>query len=366
MAAVKKNPSSDNPLDAHHPRLTKCLYGHDSLLNALQNAWNQGRFPHGIILSGPKGIGKSTLSYHIARHLLSLEPALKNHKINLLNRDDNQNSKTAHLIRAENHPELLVISKNVDDKGKQSKDISIEKARSVVQFFAQTSLENKWRIAIVDTVDDLTIKGANALLKILEEPPKKCILILLSENSTGVLPTLKSRTQIFNCAPLNIENSQAVFKDHSIEDADFYGTVCCGRPGLGFDIRDLGGLEFYKNFLDTMAAIANQDFRNTQSFIETYITKSKEISPDLALERFKNFLIHWCANALSKTQKKQAWGTKGEAQIANYIFQKRVPDDFVDSWFLGQNLLKQSHVFALDKKQALLCLFYELGGYYKR
>jgi len=363
MATAKKAPpSSDNPLDAMHPRLTKHLYGHKTLLSNLQGAWDQERFPHGIILSGPKGIGKATLSYHIAHHLLSIE----SEKLNLLNRDLDHGSKTAHLIRAENHPELLVISKDVDDKGKQSKDISIDKARSIVQFFAKTSLENKWRIAIVDTVDDLTAKGANSLLKILEEPPKKCLLILLSENSTGILPTLKSRSQIFNCGPLSLEDALSVFKDHDIEDTDFYGTVCCGRPGLGFNIRDLGGPDFYKAFLNIMAATAKQDFRNTQTFIETYVTKSKELSPDLALERFKGFLIHLCANALSKTQKKQAWGIEGEAQIAKDLFQKRPAHDFVDSWFLGQDLLKQSHVFALDKKQALLCLFYELGGYYKR
>lgn len=349
----------DQPLE-NHPRFTNHIIGHSNVIGYLKKTHHEGKLPHGLLFVGPKGIGKATLAHKIARALLTQSMENLGDPIIELTPID-------HLLRAGNCPDFISIEKSIDDKGKTAKDISIEKARSVVQFFSQTSLEDKWRIALIDSVDDLTTKGANTLLKILEEPPHKCLLILISHNLEGVLPTLRSRSQIIQIPALSTEETAQVFKDKKIKVIDFLSTISAGRPGLGLMISDLGGSIFYDNFLKVMADLSVNDLRSTHTFVDTFILKNKNLTPDLAWQSFFNFLNHWVSHALIQVQKDETnWGTQGEADIAKTLFATRRPDKWVASWFHIQDLLRTTHVYSLDKKQTLLCVFHELAGLHQR
>ncbi len=338
--------ASSNEIETHqdsrHPRMSREVVGHSHTLHALQKAWDQNRFPHGLILAGPKGIGKATLAYQIARTLLNTSSPVS------FQREDHQDlSKTDHLIRANNHPDLFTLEKSIDEKGKISKDIPIDRARSVVTFFSQTSIDDNWRIAIIDCVEDLSTKGANALLKILEEPPRKCLLILISHNQSGILPTLRSRCQILSCHPLNNSECKSVLTGHGIAKADDYLPYCQGSPGIGLEIVDLGGNEFIKAFSDLVLACEAQDFRGLQPFLDRYVFKPLVLSPDRAYFAFCRVLQSWMAGHVSEPHR-----------LVNTATNK-----LATSWFSVQDLLKQSHVFALDRKQTLVSVFYDLYGY---
>jgi len=333
-----------------HPRFADHLVGHASMVEHLKAAYKAGRLPHGLLFTGAKGVGKATLAHQIARALLS------NSMEHLGERRTLALSSTDHLLRAGNHPDFILLEKEADEKGKMPKDISVEKARSVVHFFSQTSLEDNWRIAIIDSVDDLTIKGANTLLKILEEPPHKCLLILISQNLESVLPTLRSRAQIIQFSTLSEKETETLFEENKVDNASFLASVSAGRPGLGLMINDLGGRSFYEAFLKVMTDLSSQDLRSTHGFIETYILKNTALNPEVAWGSFADFLNHWIAYTLTLEQKNKEQG----------FLCKRSPDQWVESWFAIQETLRTTHVFSLDKKQTLLCIFHELAGLHQR
>ena len=333
--------------DPHHPRHTKRVIGHDLIAEKLEAAWHKNRLPHGIILSGPKGIGKATLAYQLARRLLAIKPSLNVHNVT-----DKQDipTKTDHLIEANNHPDLCILEKVCDEKGKFTKDIPIEKARSLVTFFARTSITDGWRVAIIDAVEDLSTKGANALLKILEEPPAKCLIILISHNENGILPTLKSRCQLFSCRPLPEKDTLDVLSSLNLdEQPERLLPFCNGHPGLALDIKKLGGSAFLTAFERVIAECQNQDFRHLFSFLNQYIIKPVTAFPDQAYHGFCRFLQHWMAMHLLSP----------ELNLSRERVQK------AKSFYKIQTQLKITHIFSLDRKQTLLCVFYEFFGYGK-
>lgn len=337
------------PVD-HHPRFADHLVGHASVVEHLKSAHKAGRLPHALLLTGVKGVGKATLAHQIARALLcnSIEK--------LGEKSKGDPTPADHLLRAGNHPDFIVLEKEADEKGKIPKDIPVEKARSVVHFFSQTCLEDNWRIALIDSVDDLTVKGANTLLKVLEEPPQKCLLILISQNLESVLPTLRSRAQIVQFPVLSEQETQTIFEEKQLEESAFLASVSAGRAGLGLMIQDLGGSSFYESFLKVMKDLSVQDLRSTHGFIENFILKNTTLSPELAWVCFFEFLTHWVAHTLSTEQRKKEQG----------ILSNRSPDQWVESWFSIQETLRTTHVFSLDKKQTLLCVFHELAGLHQR
>ncbi len=337
------------PLEPH-PRFATHLVGHTSLIAHFKRAYKSNRLPHGLLFTGAKGVGKATLAHQLARALLS-------HSMEHLGEPQLSSlTHTDHLLRAGNHPDFIALEKELDDKGKLPKDISVEKARSIVHFFSQTSLEDNWRIAVIDSVDDLTPKGANTLLKILEEPPHKCLLILISQNLESVLPTLRSRAQIIQFPPLLEKETQTIFEEKHVKDSAFLASISAGRPGLGLMINDLGGREFYEAFLGVMKDLSVQDLRSTYTFIEKALLKNATLAPDLAWQHFFEFLNHWIAHTLSTEQRTKEQG----------LLSKRSPDQWVESWFSIQETLRTTHIFSLDKKQTLLCIFHELAGLHQR
>ncbi len=353
--------SDTDPTLDNHPRFCPQLIGHNSVIQHLQQAHKGGKLPHGLLFVGAKGVGKATLAHQVARALL-------NGNMDQLGLPVPQElSPVDHLLRAGNHPDFIAIENDIDEKGKVSKDISVEKARSVVQFFAKTSLEDNWRIAIIDSVDDLTTKGANALLKILEEPPHKCLLILISHNLEGVLPTLRSRSQIIQFPAISQEETATVFQQQGYDNADFLSAVAAGRPGLGLMIQNLGSSSFYEAFLKIITDLSKGDLRSTHGFADSFILKNKNLAPDLAWQSFFEFLNHWISHALTQVQKnKSDWGTANGAQCAQALFTTRRPDKWVESCFHIQDLLRKTHVYSLDKKQTFLCVFHELAGLHQR
>ena len=109
----------------------------------------------------------------------------------------------ARRIAAQAHPDLLVIERTINEKtGKLHQEIQVDDVRRSIGFFGSTAAEGGWRVAIVDVVDELNKYGANALLKILEEPPRQALLLLVSHSAARVLPTIRSRCRVLGLRPL--------------------------------------------------------------------------------------------------------------------------------------------------------------------
>ncbi|TMJ82476.1 MAG: DNA polymerase III subunit delta' [Alphaproteobacteria bacterium] len=197
--------SADEPerIEPAPPRETAVLFGHAYAEQALLAAYQGARFPHAWLIAGPAGIGKATLAYRMARFMLALPdpraPQVQSAKSLHVDSDH----PVARRIAAQAQGDLLVLERTINEKtGKLRQDIQVDDVRRTVAFFGSTAGEGGWRIAIVDAVDDLNPSGANALLKILEEPPRRAVLLLVSRSAARVLPTMRSRCRVLALRPL--------------------------------------------------------------------------------------------------------------------------------------------------------------------
>jgi DNA polymerase III subunit delta' len=200
----------DDDTDAAlHPRETAALFGHAAAEAALLAAYRAGRMPHGMLITGPKGIGKATLAYRIARFIFSHPDSTAMGVQDAASLQVDPASPVARRIAAQAQPDLLVIERTVNERGVLRNQIAVDDIRRTVPFFGSTAGEGGWRIAIVDAVDDLNRSGANALLKVLEEPPTRGLLLLIAHSTARVPPTVRSRCRIISLRPLAEEDVAA-------------------------------------------------------------------------------------------------------------------------------------------------------------
>lgn len=196
MAPIQHDTIDGVPEPSEHVALA----GHAEAARMLAGAFRAGRLHHALLLAGPAGIGKATLAFRLAFHLLGF-------------RDPSQAPGTlvepdpaSPLFRsiAQNaHPSLLYLTRPANDRTKGFKSvITVEEIRRLGRFLAMTSHDGGHRVVIVDPVDDLNASAANALLKGLEEPPPRTIFILIAHSPGRLLPTIRSRCQTLRLHPL--------------------------------------------------------------------------------------------------------------------------------------------------------------------
>src|SRR6202521_1044427 len=191
---------------AVHPRQTSLLAGHREAEAALLNAYRTGRIPHAWLIGGTQGIGKATLAYRMARFVLAHRNPLGSdvRRAETLNVD--RSDPVARHVAAGAHGGLLTLERTLNDKGVMRTVITVDETRETISFFGSTAALEGWRVCIVDTVDELNPNAANALLKILEEPPQQSLFLLVSHAPARVLPTILSRCRKLLLRPLGTED----------------------------------------------------------------------------------------------------------------------------------------------------------------
>jgi len=194
--------SDDDTGEAPHPRSTTLLFGHTAAEQTLLSAYRSGRVPHAFLLSGPRGIGKATLAYRMARFVLAHPDPAAADVAAARSLAIDAAHPVARRIAAQAQGDFLVLQRTLNEKGVLRQQIAVDDVRRTVSFFGSTAGEGGWRIAIVDAVDELNASSANALLKVLEEPPQRALLLLVSHSAARVLPTLRSRCRIVTLRPL--------------------------------------------------------------------------------------------------------------------------------------------------------------------
>ncbi|HEX4301326.1 MAG TPA: DNA polymerase III subunit delta' [Rhizomicrobium sp.] len=199
VAKQEDTPETDRLEGFPHPRETLTLAGQDDALARAARAIRGGHPPQGWLLTGPPGIGKATLAYRIARYMLAYGATAGGaENLSVPEREPN-----ALQLAAGAHPGLTILKRGLNDSGKLMGETSVAVVRKLGNFFGMTSAAGGWRIAIVDTADDMNDAAANALLKMLEEPPRRAMLILLSNTPGRLLPTIRSRCQRLALRPLD-------------------------------------------------------------------------------------------------------------------------------------------------------------------
>src|ERR1700743_3461433 len=195
---------TEQQITARHPRETTELFGHREAEAALLNAYRSGRIPHAWLIGGAQGIGKATLAYRMARFVL----AHGNPRSDAASRAEtlqiDPSDPVARQVATGAHGGLLTLERSLNDKGVMRTVITVDETRETISFFGSTAAVDGWRVCIVDTVDELNPNAANALLKVLEEPPRQSLFLLVSHAPARALPTILSRCRKLMLRPLAV------------------------------------------------------------------------------------------------------------------------------------------------------------------
>jgi DNA polymerase III subunit delta' len=242
-SAPQDNAAVDCITAALHPRLTRDLIGQDDALAAVSRAIRGGRPPQAWLFCGSPGIGKATLAYRAARYLLTFG-ATADGSADL---SVAEKSIAAAQVSAGSHPGLFVLKRGINPQsGKLMNVLSVDEVRKLGTFFGMTSGGGGWRIALVDTADDMNGAAANALLKMLEEPPARAMLLLLANAPGKILPTIRSRCRRLALRPLNKTDFDAALRGHLPEIADAEQEtlfrLSAGSPGAAMRIAGTDGI----------------------------------------------------------------------------------------------------------------------------
>ncbi len=231
MKAEKQVSEPDQEPGAPHPRETYDFVGHEAAELSLAEALNGARMHHAWLLAGPKGLGKATLAYRFARSALGAKRA--GSRPLECDPEDAISRRVAQLA----HPDLFVLRRGINERGKPRREITVDDARELGRFFSLAPSEGGMRVAIIDAVDDLNRNAANAILKTLEEPPPRSALLLICHAPGAALATIRSRCRRLPLRPL--EDALVTQALGANADAALVA-LAKGRPGRAIAVAAQG------------------------------------------------------------------------------------------------------------------------------
>ena len=235
---------AEEAIEPPPPRETQELFGHAEAEQTLLNAYRGGRIPHAWLISGPRGIGKATFAYRLARFVLAHPDPSAAAVRSAPSLAVDPAHVVARRMAMQVQPDLLVLERTINEKGKLRQDIAVDDVRKSVSFFGSTAGEGGWRIAIIDSVDELNAEGANALLKIIEEPPPRALLLLVSHARGRVLPTIRSRCRMLNLRPLSaadVARAAAAALGRDTDDTEVVAAASLAEGSVGRALSLLDG-----------------------------------------------------------------------------------------------------------------------------
>jgi DNA polymerase III subunit delta' len=287
------------------PREQAELIGHAEIEAALLALFNTDRPPQALIFSGQRGIGKATMAFRLARFLLKEEDAQDGFNLFGDAPAAPQSLSVAPadpvfaMVASGGHPDLLVIERVFDEKKERRKaEIGVEEIRRVAPFMRKTpAVPGGWRIAIVDDADLMNRNAQNALLKILEEPPAKALLILVAHRIGALLPTILSRASVQNFMPLpdtDLRNALSRLNGKLTgETADLAVAMAGGSLGQLALYAGSGSGEIVRASFELLAQFPKLDWVRIQAFSETV---GRSAGAD-AQQAFESALV-WLAGSM--------------------------------------------------------------------
>jgi len=335
-------------MPAPEPRANPLLLGHEKAEATLLDAMRARRVHHAWLISGPEGIGKATLAYRFARRLLAGDPLPASLALD-------PSHPTFHRAAAAAHADLLTVERAFDPKRKRMRtQIAVDDVRKINNFMSLTPAEGGWRVAIVDGAEDLNQASANALLKVLEEPPSRAVLLLVCSALGRLPPTIRSRCRRLRLTSLDDATMAALLElyrpDLSPEDRGRLVTLGEGSPGRALMLADDDGLAA-ASWVDKV--LAELPGLTTARCYEAADALGRSESG------FETFMDLLCAGVASAVRETVRGRGDPEQQRLTAL---RPLDAWAELWQGLTQLRDDTERYALDKSQAIVAGLGLLSG----
>ncbi len=327
-------------MPALEPRTNPNLFGHDAAEATLLDAIQGGRMHHAWLMIGPEGVGKATLAYRFARRLLAGRPTEPSLALPVTH-------PVFRRVAAGSHADLMTIERGINEKTKRMRmQIPVEDVRKINGFMSLTPAEGGWRVVIVDGADEMNQASANALLKILEEPPAKAILLLTCA-APGRLPaTIRSRCRRLRLNPLDDAAMARVMDDIAPgldpNERGRLSTLAEGSPGRALILAEDEGLK--------LAAVVDKLLSDLPHLP---LTRAHDVADmlgrsDTGFSTFMDLLRAGIASAVRESVRGRA-DPEQERVVA-----LRPLDAWGEVWQGLTRLQDETERFSLDKRQAIV------------
>ncbi|WP_455873135.1 DNA polymerase III subunit delta' [Rhizobium yanglingense] len=316
------------------------LFGHDEAQAFLSQSYRSGKGHHAVLIEGPEGIGKATLAFRFANYVLSNpDPATAPATIG----DPDAASAVSRQIASGASHNLLYLSRPVDEKtGKVKSAITVDEVRRAGRFFSQTSGTGNWRIVIIDPADDMNRNGANAILKILEEPPKRALFLVLSHAPGKLLPTIRSRCLPLKLSPLDNGALGAALANLGVTGSDASMiSIAKGSVGEALKLLNYGGGEIIGAYNEVLSAQGPTARKAMHRLADALSGKDSDTIFEFFVSHVSDDLMHRARHAAQA----------GELSAAERL--ARLQSDINER-------LAVSDAYNLDRKQTILSILSDI------
>ena len=238
------------------------IVGQDRAVAQFSDAWKRGTLHHAWLLAGPKGVGKATFAREAATRVLAEAAGPAFDTPGLATPEEH---RIARLVEAGSHPDLRWLERLENDKGNLARNITVAQVRSLGDLFDLTPALSDWRVVVIDSIDDLEKSAANALLKMLEEPPANCLFLLVSHAPGRLLPTIRSRCRRLDFQSLSDDAMTSILADAlpELKDSD-RGKVIAATGGSAGRALALAELDLVALEETALAILRNGDPTNAR------------------------------------------------------------------------------------------------------
>ena len=335
---------------APHPRETLALVGHEAQEQAFLDALRSGRTHHAWLLGGPEGIGKASFAYRVARFMLAAgDPAVRAQAARSLAMAEGD--PATRRVMARSHPDLHLLRRSLKPDGKSyTSNIPVDAARRVIDRFGASAAEGGWRICIVDSAEDMDRPTANALLKLLEEPPPRALFLIVAHAPGRLLPTIRSRCRLLSFEPLApeqvveagriaLQRMEAPFDDSALLRAASLSEGSVKRALTYVDPETLVLVEAVRARLDALPQI---DLSALLALAEDVAGKAGERDFGVMIETVQGWLSdHLHAHAAAQP-----------ARLA----------PLAEVWEKLQKAAREVETYNLDRRPLVISMFHDLSS----
>lgn len=345
------------------PLLNDALFGHSETEAQLLRLIQQKKLPHALLFAGQEGIGKATLAYRLAKYLLTGAEAPAP-VMGLFGPEPVEESLTSdpehpalRRIAAGSHGDLLIIQPEFDEKKKTSVDtVFVEQTRAVVEFMRRTPAESDWRIVLIDPAEAMNTAAANALLKVLEEPPAQALLILVSHQPGRLLPTIKSRCRKITLRTPDAGVTARIFehlgKHIPADELRALMVLAQGSAGRALHYHAHHALDAYLHLAELLAAPTPKGSAAFASQAAKSTAENWQVTRALFLQVLYRLSLYAAA------RKSFVPLDNREPDFFALMLARQPLDAWLALWEKAEMLLQQTGSLMLDKQQVMLSLLH--------